>query len=345
MYSTFRPLLFSLDAETSHDLILRAMSLASRNAALTARLKRQYADKVPQLPVEAMGLRFANPVGLAAGLDKQALAGPAFCALGFGFIELGTVTPEPQPGNPKPRMFRLATDRAIINRMGFNSGGVDAFLHNLRRRRPHCITGVNIGKNAATLIENALDDYRIALRAVYDDADYVTVNISSPNTRDLRTLQESSGLRALLSGLRACRCELQDQTGRNVPIAIKIAPDLDHEQIPVIAESCVHYGIDAIIATNTTVSRPGGVSHHFAGEAGGLSGAPLGEASTAVVATLCRSLGGALPVIAAGGIMSGNDALSKLQAGATLLQLYTGLIYRGPELIREVVEAVGSTRT
>ncbi len=341
-YDLLRPLLFRLDAETSHNLVMGGLGFASRHPSLLARIERRFASTATGLPVEAMGLRFPNPVGLAAGLDKNAAAGPALAALGFGFVELGTVTPEPQPGNPRPRMFRLPADRAIINRMGFNSRGVDVFLHNLRRLRPRCITGINIGKNAATAMEHALDDYRIALRAVYDDADYVTVNISSPNTRDLRTLQEAGGLGRLLAGIRRCRFELQDQTGRHVPIAVKIAPDLDAEGIEVIARASVHYGLDAVIATNTTVSRPGSLAPRHAGEKGGLSGAPLTAMSTQVVATLVRALDGALPVIAAGGIMSGADAAAKMDAGATLVQLYTGLIYRGPELVREAVEATGA---
>lgn len=342
VYDLARPLLFKLNAETSHDLVMSAMALAARHRGLTTRLARRFGDRVPNVPTEVMGLKFRNPVGLAAGLDKHATAGPAFCALGFGFVELGTVTPEAQGGNPRPRMFRLARDKAIINRMGFNSFGLDVFLSNLRRRRPGCITGVNIGKNAATPIALAIEDYRIGLRAVYDDADYVTVNISSPNTADLRSLQEDSGLRALLAGLRQCRQELRDQTGRYVPIAVKIAPDLETPQVRAIAEMCVRHGMDGIIATNTTVARPGGIDPRFAAEKGGLSGAPLREMSTQVVAELCRCLDGALPVIAAGGIMSAGHALEKLDAGAKLVQLYTGLIYRGPDLVREVVEAVAA---
>ena len=250
------------------------------------------------------------------------------------------MTPEPQPGNPRPRLFRLVRDRAIINRMGFNSCGVDVFLHNLRRRRPRCVTGINIGKNAATPLARALEDYRMALRAVYDDADYVSVNISSPNTTDLRSLQESGALGHLLAGIRQSRFELQDQTGRNVPIAVKIAPDLEIADIEAIVRLCLRHGVDAIIATNTTVARPSGIDPRHAAEAGGLSGAPLTVRSTQVIADLCRILDGALPVIAAGGIMSGADAAEKIHVGATLVQLYTGLIYRGPALVREAVHAI-----
>ncbi len=339
-YERLRPLLFRLDAETSHDLVMGALGFASRRRGMLAAIERRYGSAVKQLPVEAMGLRFANPVGLAAGLDKQAAAGPAFAALGFGFVELGTVTPEPQPGNPRPRMFRLARDAAIINRMGFNSCGVDVFLHNLRRRRPPCVTGINIGKNAATPLARALDDYRMALRAVYDDADYVSVNISSPNTTDLRSLQEPGALGHLLAGIRHCRHELQDQTGRNVPIAVKIAPDLETADIEAIVRLCLRHHVDAIIATNTTVTRPPGIDPRLAAQSGGLSGAPLSARSTQVIADLCRVLDGALPVIAAGGIMSGADAAARIDAGATLVQLYTGLIYRGPALVCEAVEAI-----
>lgn len=340
LYEVLRPLLFRIDPERSHDLAMGALAKASRHAMATRRLWKHYGSRVASCPVEVMGLRFRNPVGLAAGLDKQGAAGPALCALGFGFVELGTVTPEAQPGNPGPRMFRLGEQRAIINRMGFNSPGVDRFVHNLRRARPGCVVGINIGKNAATPIAHALDDYRMALRAVYDEADYVTINISSPNTKDLRSLQDDSGLRILLAGMNHCRQELVDQTGRRVPIAVKIAPDLDETQIAAIAELCIHHRMDAVIATNTTIGRPPSLRHPLAGESGGLSGAPLREKSTAVVAQLCRSLDGALPVIATGGIMSGKDAVEKLDAGASLVQLYTGLVYRGPELIREVVDAI-----
>jgi len=339
-YRWLRPVLFALDAEVSHDLVLRSMTFASGHPSLLARIEHRYRARIPDDPVKVMGLTFPNPVGLAAGLDKQASAAPALCALGFGFVELGTVTPEPQPGNKRPRMFRLAADGAIINRMGFNSRGLDVFLHNLRRRRPRCVTGINIGKNAATPMERALDDYLIGLRAVYDDADYVTVNISSPNTAGLRDLQQDTGLRVLLAGLKRCRFELSDQVGRRVPIAIKIAPDLESDEIAAIARLCVEYGMDAVIATNTTVTRPVPASCKYADESGGLSGAPLAARSTEVVAELSRALDGALPIIAAGGIMSGTDAVERLRAGATLVQLYTGLVYRGPDLVAEVADAI-----
>ncbi|MCZ7597913.1 MAG: quinone-dependent dihydroorotate dehydrogenase [Gammaproteobacteria bacterium] len=339
-YRWLRPALFALDAEVSHDIVLRALGFASRHPALLARIEHRYRARIPDDPVKAMGLTFANPVGLAAGLDKQASAAPALCAPGFGFVELGTVTPEPQPGNKRPRMFRLTADGAIINRMGFNSRGLDVFLHNLRRYRPRCVTGINIGKNAATPMERALDDYLIGLRAVYDDADYVTVNISSPNTAGLRDLQQDTGLRVLLAGLKRCRFELSDRVGRRVPIAIKIAPDLEGDEVAAIARLCIEYGMDAVIATNTTVTRPVPAGRKYADESGGLSGAPLAARSTEVVAELSRALDGALPIIAAGGIMSGADAVERLQAGATLVQLYTGLVYRGPDLVAEVAEAV-----
>lgn len=339
-YRLARPWLFRLDAETAHDLVMGMLGRASRHDALLGQIERRHADRLADNPVQAMGLRFANPVGLAAGLDKQAAAAPALAALGFGFVELGTVTPEPQRGNPRPRMFRLEEDGAIVNRMGFNSCGVDTFLANLRRRRPRCITGINIGKNAATAMSAALTDYRMALRAVYDDADYVTINISSPNTRDLRALQEPGGLVPLLSGIRRCRVELAEQTGRRVPIAVKIAPDLDDGAIAAIAEACLRYDVDGIIATNTTVARPASLASRHAAETGGLSGAPLTAQALHVVETLARVLDGALPIIAAGGIMRGEDAVARLQAGATLVQLYTGFVYRGPALVREAVEAL-----
>jgi dihydroorotate dehydrogenase len=291
-----------------------------------------------------MGIRFPNPVGLAAGLDKDGACIDGLAALGFGFIEIGTVTPRAQPGNPKPRMFRLPQANALINRMGFNNGGVDAFVSNVQASRfyqeKQGILGLNIGKNADTPIERATEDYLICLEKVYPFADYVTVNISSPNTKNLRALQQTSALDALLGALKQSQRSLADRHGRYVPLVLKIAPDLDAEQIKSIADSLLQHQIDAVIATNTTITRDAvqGLAH--AEEAGGLSGAPVLALSNHVISALRAELGDAIPIIGVGGILSGADARAKFAAGAKLVQLYTGLIYRGPALVRECVQAL-----
>ncbi|MGH6612358.1 MAG: quinone-dependent dihydroorotate dehydrogenase [Burkholderiaceae bacterium] len=332
LYNLARPLLFSLDPEVAHRFTLTALQRAGRFVA----------QQIDPMPVNVMGLRFVNPVGLAAGLDKNAEHIDALGSLGFGFIEVGTVTPRPQPGNTKPRVFRLVESRALINRMGFNNDGVDRFIDNVREQRAFRaaggIIGLNIGKNADTPIERALDDYRECLRRVYDDADYVTVNVSSPNTEGLRSLQRARQLDALLIGLTEERQRLADQHSKRVPLAVKIAPDLTDDSIPEIADALVAHGIDAVIATNTTVSREGVQASKHATEAGGLSGQPLKARATEVVHLLSRHLRGALPIIGVGGIMQGADAVEKIQAGASLVQLYTGFIYSGPQLITECVD-------
>jgi dihydroorotate dehydrogenase len=339
LYKFARPLLFSLDAEAAHELTLRALQ---RGHDLG--IAGWVAPRVAPLPVSVMGLRFANPVGLAAGLDKTAAHIDALGRFGFGFIEVGTVTPRPQPGNPKPRMFRLTRSQALINRMGFNNEGADRFVGNLHHqqtfRRQGGVVGLNIGKNADTPIEHALDDYRICLRHVYDDADYVAVNVSSPNTKELRSLQSAKQLDGLLAGLTDERMRLEDRHGKRVPIAVKIAPDVADSSIPQIADQLVEHRMDAVIATNTTTERGNvrGVKH--ADEAGGLSGRPLTKRATQVVHLLARHLQGTLPIIGVGGIMSGSDAVEKIQAGASLVQLYTGFIYSGPNLVAECVEAI-----
>lgn len=287
-----------------------------------------------------MGLEFPNPVGLAAGLDKNAEYIDALAALGFGFIEVGTVTPRAQPGNPRPRLFRIEQARAVINRMGFNNRGVDRLVENVRRANFHGILGINIGKNFDTPLERAAADYVHCLRKVYPLASYVTVNISSPNTKDLRELQESARLDGLLAAVNAERRTLADAQGRRVPIAVKIAPDLDGTQIGAIADLLHRHEMDAVIATNTTVARDGVAMLPHGSESGGLSGAPLAGRATAIVRQLAAVLGDALPVIGVGGIMSGGDAAEKIAAGASLVQLYTGLIYRGPDLVRECVAAL-----
>jgi dihydroorotate dehydrogenase len=336
-YRLVRPLLFALDAERAHELTLAALG---RLAAIGIPLA---AAGEAAAPVEVMGLRFPNRVGLAAGLDKNGAAIDGLARLGFGFIEVGTVTPRPQPGNPKPRLFRLTGQQAVINRMGFNNDGVAALLDNVGRARfgPRHgdVLGINIGKNADTPIERAADDYLACLERVYAAASYVTINISSPNTRNLRQLQGEAQLDGLLGAIKAAQARLADRHGRYVPIALKIAPDLDADQLVAIAEALRRHRCDAVIATNTTLSRSGVESAPNAGESGGLSGAPLFERATAVVAELAARLGGEVPIIAAGGILDGAGARAKLAAGAVLVQLYTGLIYRGPELVGECIAA------
>ncbi|MFN3593487.1 MAG: quinone-dependent dihydroorotate dehydrogenase [Thiobacillaceae bacterium] len=334
LYPLLRPLLFQLDPETAHNLTLSALVRLQRLGLLEL-----IAPKVPLLPVRVMGLDFPNPVGLAAGLDKNGEAIDAWATLGFGFIEVGAVTPRPQPGNPKPRIFRLPQAQAIINRMGFNNLGVDHLLANLERSTCRgIILGVNLGKNFDTPIERAADDYLFCLEKLYARVAFLTLNISSPNTRNLRSLQVSGELDALLGRIKAAQQRLADRHGKYTPVAVKVAPDLDAEQIRAMADCFRRHRIDAVIATNTTVSRTG-VEHLPHGqEIGGLSGAPLRDVSTRVLAAFHTALKGEIPLIGAGGILSGADARAKIAAGASLVQLYTGLIYRGPALIREVVE-------
>jgi dihydroorotate dehydrogenase len=291
-------------------------------------------------PVTVMGIKFPNPVGLAAGLDKQAAACNALHELGFGWLELGTVTPLPQPGNPKPRMFRLEQHEALINRLGFNSIGLHRFVENLKRVNPDIIKGINIGKNAATPLNNAIDDYLIGLRGAYDFADYVTINISSPNTRHLRELQQDQALNQLLFSLNQERQKLADSTGRYVPLVVKIAPDLSPHQIDDIATLLRQNSIDGVAATNTTVSRDPVAGHALSGEVGGLSGAPLRDAATKVITALYQNLQDEIPIIGIGGIHNADSAVEKFDAGAKLIQLYTGLIYRGPALVGEILRTL-----
>ncbi len=331
-YTLIRPLLFALDAECAHELTLKALSA-------TSSLGMGNAPANTANTVSVMGLKFPNRVGLAAGLDKNGIAIDGLAGLGFGFIEVGTVTPRPQPGNPKPRLFRLPEQEAIINRMGFNNEGIDALLSRLPMRRYQGILGVNIGKNFDTPIERAADDYLIGLEKAYAAAAYITVNISSPNTKNLRQLQGSSELDALLGALKERQTVLAERHGKYVPLALKIAPDLDTDQITNIADALRRHRIDGVIATNTTLGREGVESSPLAKEAGGLSGAPLFEKSTAVIRLLSKALAGELPIIAAGGITSGERARDKIDAGAALVQLYSGLIYRGPGLVGECIKA------
>lgn len=338
LYALARPLLFSLDAEQAHHLTLPALRRAA-GLGLTRLLRQPLPD-----PREVMGIRFPNPVGLAAGLDKDGAYIDGLAALGFGFIEIGTVTPRAQPGNPKPRMFRLPQAKAIINRMGFNNGGVDAFVRNVQvskfYRNKEGVLGLNIGKNADTPIERAADDYLLCLEKVYPYASYVTVNISSPNTKNLRQLQGASELDALLATLKDAQQRLADRHKRYVPIALKIAPDVDGEQVKNIADALLRHSFDAVIATNTTISRDAVSGMAHAAEAGGLSGAPVFDASNRVIRALKAELDDTVPIIGVGGILSGADARTKVEAGAALVQLYSGLIYRGPALIRECADAL-----
>jgi dihydroorotate dehydrogenase len=331
-YSLLREILFRLEPETAHHLALEALKAAQR-------LHLMGISRV-EAPRTVMGINFPNPIGLAAGLDKNGDYIDALAALGFGFIEVGTVTPRPQAGNPKPRLFRLPQARAIINRMGFNNEGVDYLVANVRRARYRGILGINIGKNFDTPVERAVDDYLIGLRKVYAHAGYVAVNISSPNTPNLRRLQEHDALLALLRALKDEQRGLAQQHGRYVPLAVKIAPDLGAEAVGDIAAIIREQRVDAVIATNTTLTRDGVTHLPHGEESGGLSGAPLTQRATEVVRQLYGILRDDVPIIAVGGIMSAADAVARMRAGAKLLQLYSGFIYRGPGLIREAAEAL-----
>lgn len=335
MYQHIRDVLFRFDAETSHELSLDLLGAAER-----LRLLGLFAPKVASNPVQVMGLTFDNPVGLAAGLDKNGDYFNALGALGFGFVEIGTITPRPQPGNPQPRLFRIPEAQAIINRMGFNNKGVDHLVAQVKKRRYKGILGINIGKNAVTPVENAVDDYLICLRKVYDYADYITVNISSPNTPGLRNLQFGDSLSQLLAPLKQEQTRLHQATGRYVPIAVKIAPDMDESEIHQVAGVLVQEEMDAVIATNTTISRVGVEGYANATETGGLSGLPVRDKSTFVIRTLNASLGGKLPIIGAGGILDGASAADKIRAGASLVQVYSGFIYEGPSLISRTVDGI-----
>ena len=334
LYPLFRPLLFAADPEAAHVVTLTALD---RLAQL--RLAGLLTPRVPGEPVTVMGLAFPNRIGLAAGLDKNAAHLDGLAALGFGFLEAGTVTPRPQPGNPKPRMFRLPRAEALVNRLGFNNEGVERFVANVERARYRGILGINLGRNFDTPNERAADDYVAGLRAVHAHASYVTINISSPNTKGLRDLQAEDALAALLARIVAERERRADAQGRRVPIAVKIAPDLTDDAVRSVARILVAAGVDGVIATNTTLDRTAVAGQRHASEAGGLSGRPLRERAAAVIRVLARTLDGALPIIGVGGVLSAADALAKLDAGASLVQLYTGLIYRGPALVTECIRA------
>ena len=337
MYTLARDLLFKLAPETSHDLSIDLIGAGGR-LGLNGLLCKAPAS----LPVRVMGLEFANPVGLAAGLDKNGDAIDGFAQLGFGFIEIGTVTPRAQPGNPKPRLFRLPEAQGIINRMGFNNLGVDHLLARVQAARYRGVLGINIGKNFDTPVERAVDDYLIGLDKVYAHASYVTVNVSSPNTPGLRSLQFGDSLRQLLEALRQRQEDLAVVHGKRVPLAIKIAPDMTDEETVDVARALLDTGMDGVIATNTTLSREGVEGLQYADEAGGLSGAPVRDKSTHTVRVLAGELQGRLPIIAVGGITEGQHAADKIAAGASLVQIYSGFIYQGPALIRQAVDAIAA---
>lgn len=337
-YSLSRALMFRLDGETSHELGLDMLGAAERLGLL-----KYLAPQVGGLPTTVAGIEFPNPVGLAAGLDKNGDYIDAFARLGFGFIEIGTVTPRPQPGNPKPRLFRIPERRAIINRMGFNNKGVDHLVERVKAAKFDGVLGINIGKNFDTPVEDATADYLKCLDKVYEHSTYVTVNISSPNTPGLRTLQFGDSLKQLLDPIKERQLALAAEFGYK-PVFVKIAPDMEEDDVSVVADTLLNSGIDGVIATNTTLSREGVQGLRFGNEAGGLSGAPLEDLATETIAHLCKALQGKLPVIGVGGILDGEGAADKIKAGAQLVQVYSGFIYRGPELVAEAVDAIAQLR-
>jgi dihydroorotate dehydrogenase len=334
-YSLVKKVLFKFEAEAIHEAVMSGFKVTGGNPLNT--LYKQY---VPNKPVTVMGIDFPNPVGLAAGLDKNGEGINAFAAMGFGFVEIGTVTPRPQPGNDKPRMFRLPEANAIINRMGFNNKGVDYLVEQVRNAHFKGVLGINIGKNKDTPDENAKDDYIHCMRKVYDFASYITINISSPNTPGLRSLQYGEALDELLSAIKQEQKILIKQHDKYVPIAVKIAPDLNEEEVNSIANSLIKNEIDAVIATNTTISREGVEHLEHGNEQGGLSGQPVKEKSTRVIKLLSEALNGKLPIIGVGGIASSEDANEKMAAGASLVQIYSGFIYEGPQLIKSIVKGL-----
>lgn len=336
VYQLVRPLLFKFDAENAHDFTLNSLKLAEQVGLLNL-----YPKPPMTVPRTVMGITFPSPVGLAAGLDKNGAVIDGMAALGFGFIEVGTVTPRPQPGNPRPRLFRVPAAQGVVNRFGFNNLGVDQLIENVKAAKFNGVLGINIGKYVDTPIEKAVDDYLICLRKVYDYATYITVNISSPNTKNLRDLQEKTALSELLCAIKLEQVKLSQIHGRYVPIALKIAPDLDQTQINEIADLLLEHQFDGVIATNTTLARDkvSGLPH--ADEQGGLSGAPVKAQSTLVISQLSQRLDGAIPIIGVGGILSGADAVEKIAAGADLVQIYSGLIYQGPALIHDIAQTLG----
>ena len=334
LYPVIKPLLFKLDAEVAHTFTVKSMIMAHKLGLLGSLAPQK------QTPVSALGLTFPNVLGLAAGMDKSASAVEAWGALGFGFVEVGTLTPRPQPGNPKPRLFRLPEHRALLNRMGFNNPGIHSAVAKLQHRNTKAVVGVNIGKNFDTPNEKAVDDYLYCLKAAYPVADYIAVNISSPNTKGLRDLQNEESIRALLGTLQTEQIALEKQHGKHVPVLVKIAPDLEELHIEALARVFNELGVEGIIATNTTISRAAVTGHPLAEQAGGLSGAPVTQRSTEVIAAFRSLLRSEIPIIGVGGIMTGKDAVDKIQAGARLVQIYSGIVYAGPTLIGDVLGAL-----
>jgi len=334
-YRLIRRLLFRFNPETAHELTLDLLATAAR-----LKLTPLFVKSRVHQPVTVMGIQFPNAVGLAAGLDKNGECIDGLAALGFGFIEIGTVTPRPQPGNPKPRLFRIPERNAIINRMGFNNLGVDYLVERVRQAKYKGVLGINVGKNADTPVEQAAEDYLVGMRKVYALASYITVNVSSPNTPGLRSLQFGDSLRNLLAAIKDEQAQLAQAYGRYVPVAFKIAPDMSDEEIRMVAAALLEFKVDGVIATNTTLSREKVKGLPHADEQGGLSGEPLQDVSTRVVRLLAEELKGQIPIIAAGGIMDAASAVEKIKAGASLVQIYSGLIYQGPELVREAAEAI-----
>ena len=340
MYSLARKVLFTLSGETAHQLALEGLDAAAR-----LHLIKPFVDQPVHAPVEVMGLTFPNAVGLAAGLDKNADHLAGLGQLGFGFIEVGTVTPRPQPGNPKPRLFRLPEQEAIINRMGFNNKGVEHLIAQVKKQRFDGVLGINLGKNLTTSVEQAVDDYLLGLEAVYPWADYVTVNISSPNTPGLRSLQYGEALMALLQPLKEAQARLADQHQRYVPLVVKVAPDMDEDELNSVAKTLRDLKLDGVIATNTTLDKSAVAGLRHGEEAGGLSGRPLTEKACVLTKQLAQALEGELPIIGVGGISSAEDAVERIKAGASLIQLYTGFIYQGPKLVQDCAEALAFVRT
>lgn len=340
MYSFVKPALFALDPERAHDLTMAKLAMASKSPFLTAQVHRFFGKNIPDLPVSCMGIDFKHPVGLAAGLDKDARALPAFSAMGFSGVEMGTVTPKAQPGNEKPRMFRLVEDEALINRMGFNSDGVDAFLANIRKTEDTAVAGINIGKNAVTSIDDAHLDYVSAMQRVYSHADYITINISSPNTKSLRELQNEDSLDDLLLKLKAAQAKCHKVHKRYVPIALKVAPDLTSDEIESIAELVISHQFDALIASNTTITRPESLQSKHASEGGGLSGAPVKDLATDCIRQFYKLLNGRVQIIGVGGIKDADDAWEKMLAGADYVQIYSQFIYQGPSMIGDIVRGL-----
>ena len=340
-----RPLLFRFDPEFTHELTLEWLSRAGKLSPVISLLRRLYGDRVRDMPVNLMGIHFPGPVGLAAGLDKEARCITALSAFGFSHLELGTVTPKPQPGNPAPRMFRLPEQQAIINRMGFNSGGIRPFLENIASTRKTIPLGINLGKNAVTPIDQAAGDYITGLKQLYLYADYFTINISSPNTKNLRDLQSEDALDALLSEIMKARQQLADEFQRKVPVAVKIAPDIENNNIPALAQLLMKHKLDAVIATNTTIDHSSVKGCAFADEAGGLSGKPLRDRANEVVSLLYRELQGKVPIIGVGGISNAEDAWQRMLAGAEMVQIYSSFIYNGPGIVAEIINGLAQRVT